>query len=334
MSSAASSAGAATPRVLFAMIAVYLAGFGFVAWDQSYWWREQEDYGFGWLMPACVLYLGWDRWPRLVAGVRACAQPGSPRMTPAGERVGAALSGAALALGAASFLLGAGYRAAIGASHLGTWCITVGAIALVGAAWYRQLPEAVAPRRGPVAGDARLAVLALGGFPLAGWLLAAPLLSGVEQFLNRILLGQIMGGVALGFQALGLDFQREGNVIVTPGGRVGVLEACAGLRSLVGCLLAGSFLAAALLERRAHRWQLLGLAVVLALAANFVRAAVLAWAVHRYGVAAVEGVGHETAGWVVWAATVAGLVGFVWWRRRGAARGPTSTRADADRRAG
>ena len=30
--------------------------WGFVAWDQSHWWRVKADYSFGWLVPAFVIF--------------------------------------------------------------------------------------------------------------------------------------------------------------------------------------------------------------------------------------------------------------------------------------
>jgi hypothetical protein len=46
------------------------AGFwGFVAWDQSHWWRVKADYSFGWLVPAFVIFAIHDRWSRIVVEV-------------------------------------------------------------------------------------------------------------------------------------------------------------------------------------------------------------------------------------------------------------------------
>ena len=41
--------------------------FAFVAWDQSHWWSTKEDYSFGWLVPAFVAFVIYDRWRRIVA---------------------------------------------------------------------------------------------------------------------------------------------------------------------------------------------------------------------------------------------------------------------------
>lgn len=295
------------PMVPVPLIVVFLCGFGFVAWDQSYWWRTKEDYGFGWLTPLFVAYVLHLRWAKLKAAFRACNDGCAAVTQGRCALLWRVATGCSLAAGAVLFLAGSWYRASFGASHMGTLCITLGVIAMVAACLALYLNIGYKKRSAPDVPDHWTSVGALLVFPLFAWLLSAPLLSGLENLLNRLLLENIMALVAAGFQLLGLDFQREGSVIVTPGGRVGILDACAGIRSLVGCLFAGAFLGAALLERLSHKLALLAAAVVLSVAANLARAVFLAWAVHRHGMEAVEGVWHDLAGWAVLCATVGGL---------------------------
>jgi hypothetical protein len=54
-----------------------------------------------------------------------------------------------------------------------------------------------------------------------------------------------VGFVSLVFDLAGATLIREGNVLVLPTGRVGVAEACSGIRSLTGCLFSGALLGAA-----------------------------------------------------------------------------------------
>ena len=108
------------------------AGFwGFVAWDQSHWWRVKADYSFGWLVPAFVVFAIHDRWPRIVAAAAACAAGGSPRAAGWQKWVLRLLVGISLTLGAGFFLLGAFYRAGAGTSQPGTLAITLGMIGLL-----------------------------------------------------------------------------------------------------------------------------------------------------------------------------------------------------------
>ena len=76
------------------------AGFlAFVAWDQSHWWRAKEDYGFGWLVLLFVAYVVYDRWPRIVAALDACAAAQSPRAAGAHQWVLRVLVGGAILWG-------------------------------------------------------------------------------------------------------------------------------------------------------------------------------------------------------------------------------------------
>jgi exosortase/archaeosortase family protein len=92
---------------------------------------------------------------------------------------------------------------------------------------------------------------------------------------------------------------------------VGVAEACSGIRSLTGCLFAGSFLAAVFLDRFWKKAALVGAALVLAFLTNLARSLFLtAWA-YRRGPAAIEGPVHDIAGYAVLGLTTLGLLGLI-----------------------
>ena len=89
------------------------AGFwGFVAWDQSHWWRVKPDYSFGWLVPAFVMFAIHDRWSRIVGAAAACAAEGSPRVAGWQKWVVRVLVGAALMGWGTDGTWDAAYRAA------------------------------------------------------------------------------------------------------------------------------------------------------------------------------------------------------------------------------
>ena len=96
---------------------------------------------------------------------------------------------------------------------------------------------------------------------------------------------------------------------VVPGQRneVGVAEACSGIRSLTGCLFAGSFLAAVFLEKLWKKTLLVGMAAVFAFGMNIVRALFLTGWAYRHGSDAIHNV-HDIAGYAVLGLTVAGLL--------------------------
>lgn len=302
------------------------AGFlAFVAWDQSHWWRVKEDYSFGWLVPLFVAFVVHDRWAKISAGLAACTADGSPRASGWQKWLLRIVVGASLLFGALMFLLGAFYRAGAGTSQPGTLAITMGAVAIVLPLLFVNCPEAgtalsgtgVSPVSGEhrpdaratsIFGDARVKVTALFLFPALVWLVSAPMVSAVESQLNLALLRYIVTAVAWVFDVLGLPLEQQGNVLALPTGNVGVEDACSGIRSLTGCLFAGSFLAAVFLEKLWKKIALVSAALGLALLTNLGRSLFLtAWA-YRYGPRAIEGTVHDIAGYAVLGLTVVGLL--------------------------
>ena len=67
---------ATVPGPFLAALGIAAGFFAFVAWDQSYWWREKADYSFGWLVPIFALYVVRERWPQILAALSACAAAG------------------------------------------------------------------------------------------------------------------------------------------------------------------------------------------------------------------------------------------------------------------
>ncbi len=292
------------------------AGYlSFVAWDQSWWWRQKEDYSFGWLVPCFVAFVVYDRWPRITAALRACAAPGSPRAAGGAGRFLVAAVYVTLAGGVALFALGTLYRAGAGASQPGTLAISLGAAALLLTTFFLQAPVPEGPPT-PAAGlsaDARLRLAALFVFPALVWLVSAPMVSVVENDLSLFLLRLVSRIVSAVFDMLGLPIQQEGNVLVLPPvngveNRVGVAEACSGIRSQTACLFSGSFLAAVFLEKFWKKALLVAMAMVLAFATNILRSLFLTgWAYYR-GADAMEKQVHDIAGYVVIVPTVIGLL--------------------------
>lgn len=297
----------------FATALLLAAGFlAFVAWDQSHWWRVKEDYSFGWLVPAFVVFVVYDRWPRILAAVAACREPGSPRASGAAKWLLRGLVGAALAGGVLMFLLGAFYRAGAGTSQPGTLAITLGAVGIVLPLLFLNAPEAPV-KTGPKEGasffdDARVRLTALFLFPALVWLVSAPMVSAVESQLNLFLLRKVVTVVSFVFDFLGLPIEQQGNVLLLPSGSVGVEDACSGIRSLTGCLFAGSFLAAVFLDRWWKKIGLVAASLIMAFVANLLRSLFLTGWAYRFGAHAIDGRVHDTAGYAVLGLTVVGLL--------------------------
>ena len=285
------------------------AGFmAFVAWDQSYWWRIKDDYGFGWLVPAFVAFVVYDRWPRILAALQACAAPGSPRASGRAGSILALYIRGSMAAGALSFLLGAFYRAGAPA-YPGTLALTLGMGAVLLPLLLINAPEpAGAPAESGVFDDARVKLVSLFMFPVLVWLVSAPMISIIESNLSLFMLRRVTTVVFFTFETLGMPIEQQDNILKLPLGDVGVADACSGIRSFTACLFAGSFLAAVFLDRL---WKKVGLvvsAIGFAFFTNLLRSLFLtAWA-YQYGPEAIEGKVHDMAGYAVLGLTVAGLM--------------------------
>lgn len=292
------------------------AGFlVFVAWDQSHWWRIKEDYSFGWLVPFFVAFVVYDRWPKITAALAACAAPGSPRVTGLRRWVVRLAIGGLLAVGVLMFLLGAFYRAGAGTSQPGTLALTLGAIGILLPLLFLNAPEPASDGAAPepaapvgLFADARVRLTALFLFPTLVWLVSAPMVSAVESQLNLALLRRVVAVVAFVFDMLGIAIEQHGNVLSLPNGSVGVEDACSGIRSLTGCLFAGSFLAAVFLDSLPRKIALVISALLLAFLTNLARSLFLtAWA-YQFGPHAIEGTVHDAAGYAVLGLTVVSLL--------------------------
>jgi exosortase/archaeosortase family protein len=208
--------------------------------------------------------------------------------------------------GAVLFLGGAFYKTAAGTTHMSSVAITLGMIGTVLAAVYLLAPtDAVSPS-GRAADRGKMVRLFL--FPTALWLLSAPLLAVVENNLNLFLMHKVTSVVFFVFDRLGLPLEQRGNVLVLPTGSVGVAEACSGIRSLTGCLFAGSFLAAVCLQSRWKQAALVGASLLFAFLANLLRSLFLTSWAYGYGAISIEGAIHEISGYAVLGLTVMALM--------------------------
>lgn len=296
------------PSGFLAALLLGAAFLVFVAWDQSHWWAQKEDYSFGWLVPLFTAYVIHDRWAAIKAAVGACAAPGSGRAAGAARWVFRGLLTACLLFGALLFLIGAFYRAGAGPSYPGTLAITMGTAGLLTALLLANAPETVAPAPAGLAGDARVRLAVLFTFPVLIWFVSAPMVSVIENNLSTFLLHQIVTVVSFVFDVLGMPVEQQGNVLVLPTGRVGVAEACSGIRSLTACLFAGSFLAAVFLRPFWKKVLLVAMAMLLAFFTNLLRGLFLTAYAYNYGPEAMEGTVHDAAGYAVLGLTVVGLL--------------------------
>ncbi len=231
-------------------------------------WTLNEQYHFGWLVPALAAYLIKVRFERL------------PAEAPAPSRW--LVSTAVLFLAFASVLI-MPIREANLDWRLVEWSLAGVAIAaslvcfwqLGGFPWVRQFT-----------------------FPLFFFLIAVPLPRNLEYpWMDRLMLNNASISVEL-LHWLGVDAQARGNLIQLPTCTLGVEEACSGIRSLQSTLMLSLFLGEILALRWPRRLVLLAAALGWALVTNVGRTATLGWLAARDGLPAVDR-WHDTAGFSV-----------------------------------
>jgi len=300
------------PPDLVPVAALGVAFMGYAIWNQAYWWNALEENWFGWLTPAFSAFVLFDRRHRIVAAWNACGAPGSPRA--AGWRrplVGTVAVGGFM-FGLLAFITGAFHRAGGGPSLKGTSIASAGVLALLLFLPWVAAPRSPSPAPSGISGDARRQLCALLVFPATVWLLSAPLLGMIEGQLSLYLLNPMIAFVSFVFDMLGLPLGREGNVLIMPdNGRLGVEEACSGIRSLTACLFAGTFLGAVYLKPLWQKIVLVVAATVLALGMNLLRSLFLASWAYAHGTGSIEGTLHDSAGYAVLGFTAAGLFGLL-----------------------
>ena len=92
---------------------------------------------------------------------------------------------------------------------------------------------------------------------------------------------------------------REGNVLILPGMRLEVVEACSGIRSLMSLLALAAGYGYVVERSVAVRWFMVIAMVPLAIVSNGLRIMITAIMAHYIGPKAAEGFMHEFSGWVI-----------------------------------
>lgn len=100
-------------------------------------------------------------------------------------------------------------------------------------------------------------------------------------------------------QTLGLSAGAEGNTIVLPGGRIGVVEACNGLGILFTFLATASAVALAIDRPVWQKWLVVASAAPIALMANVSRITVTGYLHETAGGPVADMVYHDLAGWLM-----------------------------------
>jgi exosortase/archaeosortase family protein len=262
-----------------------------VVLDQWHYWGARDDFSFGYLVPFFVAYVLNDRWPQLKSILLGPpAGPTAPPVSPAQPGgFGAALDFVAALIVLFSlvlFLYGGVLRAVTGPDNDTAMSLGLGLGGFVLAMAFLVSRQDVQGRSLPLATRWRLVLLLF--FPALVWLISAPMLLVFETRIKGVLLQYVVGIVSGLFDFLGYSIYAEGNVLILPHGRVGVEDACSGIRSLTACMFSGSFLAAIFLDRFWKKILLLAMSAVLAFGMNIVRSLFLTGWAYAYGDGALD----------------------------------------------
>jgi exosortase len=252
------------------LIGAFLLLYGRVLYDLSRNWIRDENYSHGFLVLPVVAYLIWNRREQLAATERHPVNGGL--LIVAGSLI-------VLLIGTAGVEFFSMRLSAIG--------VAAGAVLYVaGWRWLRVLL-----------------------FPLAFALLMIPLPAIIfYQIAFPLQLLATRFGVAV-LQLTQIPVLREGNIIVLSHTTLEVAEACSGIRSLVSLFTLAVLYGYFSDPRLGRRVLIAVLSVPIAIVANGVRVAGTGIAAHYVGPAAATGFLHTSSGMVVFAVSLAILMG-------------------------
>ena len=143
-------------------------------------------------------------------------------------------------------------------------------------------------------------------FPVAFFLVAVPWPVPLEQSLIQWLMRSVTGICVEALSWAQIPAIQKGNVIEISTGRVGVEEACSGVRSLQTTLMIALFMGELLRFRVARRLVLLSGALGVAFVCNASRAFFLVWISAKHGTDAVAKL-HDNVGMVVLLGSLLGV---------------------------
>jgi exosortase len=232
----------------------------------KYEWTTDPQYSYGWVVPVLCLGLLVRRW----RGVRDSVYPLNDHSQPQHCRVYSILIGAGTL--AALYLPTRLLEGAVPEWRPVQWALGIEAVGLTlcviglakGCDWTRRL-----------------------AFPICFFLIAVPWPTPVERAIidpltraNSVIVVDLLG-------LLGVPAVLHGNVLEISTGKVGIDEACSGIRSLQTSLMISLFFGEYFFMNGLRRlWLIVG-GITLAMVFNVGRMSLLAWVAARHGIAAM-----------------------------------------------
>lgn len=229
-------------------------------------WSRDDNYSYGFIVPPLAILFLWRRFG---------TQPDSFWSGLSGNTAGGfKVPPLLLALPAAAIFPIEVYRSEYHQSGIVLWAINGAAVALTLAGFWWT-------------GGWRL--LRLGLFPVLFYLTAVPWPDRIAHPLQQNLMIGVAHVVTEALLWLGIPVEAtSGAVLKLTKGTVGIVEACSGIRSLQSGLMISLAIGELLMLPAIRRWGLFGLAMLFALASNFVRTFTLCWIMEHKGPEAMD----------------------------------------------
>ena len=271
---------------------LWIVMLGMVCWEQSHWWRVRDDYLFGSLALPFAIFVLSERWGRIWEILQF--EGGNKPDKYAAQTFWIAIS---VFLGALLvFSLGALILWSQGHSQPASLLFSCSFAAIV----FSTIWLFAKGKEGQLLGYAhRLELMSLFAFPALVWLLSTPVLSFLERQISLMLLRQVITVVFTIFEVMGLFVEQRGNTLLLPNGVVGVADACSGIRSLMACVFAGSFLGAVFFKKFWKKLLFVGLACLFAFVFNIGRSLFLTFWAYQRGADSIKGSVHDVTGFAV-----------------------------------
>lgn len=263
------------------VLVVFLVLWGYVVYRVGAFWQASPDYAYGWFVPILCACLLWERW-------KSRPQAGVPEASTGPLILIGCLVAALLAGGLSNELLPE--------RRFSTWVISISAIGISLCLVY-------------LAGGQRWANHF--AFPFFFFLVAAPWPSRIDVPLVEILSKLNAAASAAISNVGGIPAMRQGTLIQTGNGLVGVDEACSGIRSFQSSVMIALFLGELFRYGLFRRIFFLASGVALALVCNIARTTYLVRVCDRQGNEAVTA-SHDPAGFTILGITLAGLLVLAW----------------------
>ena len=143
-------------------------------------------------------------------------------------------------------------------------------------------------------------------FPLVFLFFMVP----VGEFLVPLMMEATADFTVAALKLSGVPVYREGLQFIIPTGSWSVVEACSGVRYLIASFMVGTLFAYLNYRSAGRRWAFAGVAILVPIAANWVRAYMIVMLGHLSGNKLAVGVDHLIYGWVFFGVVI-GLMFFI-----------------------